>query len=1762
MPLFSEAIPPEFRLYLTEVLGWSEAVFEAAQKSWREARQELLAPLSGKWIGLNTKGQLTLVNYPDETVLETLRVTADTGRVGAREILYFDSNSGQPSGKYQLPTDTLPGILFSEQGTYLFAEALKDSPFLPEVVEFIDWSAQDLRRDHLDIFPVAAHRLAFVSLRETGEVLAISLATEDIVGRWKLRQIPSVKAFNFTVDAAGDTLYITDSTSAQLHMIALPDLTHRTYKSGLGILGSIAAAPTPGKLYITILQPEFNVIYFDMENTRAEYSLDIRGESWTATEQFPQDSFHELVGGNYIYLSRHNGHPLLHLIDGEEIQVKKRVSLSEPLPPAILARPTPNPYPQALAYDFETHLTTTQSLSPQQMAGYTEWLAQREADRLAAEAAARETELKKQQEEADKILKVPRKQPKVQANFRVHQPPKQDETLWRLVDKPASEMALPEGTAHAIVDLIIWAFYRMTLTNLRVHGKELKRIEKIAQEIKKELNTKQVVLAKIENILGKHRFETPIDRNSVFKVIAQRKQTGTFYRLEDLCPLCQTPFESQVCPECHFQLSLPEHDELAGKAYSAEAADFLFPGQLLIPLEASKGILCMNIWRQPVQHIQEKGHLLKSISDALLLPNHHFLVVDHDGGKLVELSPAGEIVWKARLALKKPTRATFYEHPEEGLRYIVLDQGNLRILELDASGRHHRRYPTTRTPDPLKLKHPTDIQQVPSGEWIIADPGAQRVLRIGTQGECLADISEGLIYPLAARENYAGHLEIIDTGQKAWLLLDKHNNEIGRFVFWPPPLVDEGEWEHQDPPHWVSRLHNGEWLLMGKTYFMQMAPEEGLVRWIAPLPSPDTEDSLLKVKFHTKSPAELQEEKVARHAEALGKIYGIDQAPEAKRQHLARYVKHLSFKQDQVVLAPATTGHVMYMILSGTLACLAPEPDKPVIFEVGEGEMAAVSSVMDTEKKTYKPGWIAREDTEVLMLERGDFKRAVMGFAGLFQLAKQIHNDHQRRIRQFQERKTEALQDHLRSRIAEGLIKDFALFKQADKAFFEALSDVLQANAYMPDHAIFHRNESSGPMYFIFEGTVGILRKGEVTPEITLGEGQFFGEMSALTQAPRSTTVVTLDYCKMFALQSWQAQRLFKGYPWFKEALEQEAEKRTQANALSVKRFSRAAGIDREDLPLIQVQPQNFFPEEPPRYMCSLHHDVIFGFNTQGEVLWHWGQTPEEQLFQPHQVKIIGEHALVVDTGNDRVLEISLKNRQIVRKWDKGLKQPVSADLTPEGFLLVANAESKELRVSDNFGRTLWDYKAPREIEAPCYVQITPQGTILFTDKALHGVYELQRNGDQIWSHGSYKNPGDSELQLNAPAFALRLEDGSTLIGDAGNQRLVRVLQDEEVIITPLPVLDSPLDFEHVEMLPQGDLILYSFSQDRILRLGGGGSGPAQKIIWQAVHQFPLRAKDKTPTLEIKAPHWILDLETLQAEDAQNESTELSERTNPAEVIDEAANAAMAEQLSEGHWANPEDQALFSDGTSPPIEPAAALDEEQSKALEDLEKALDITNESANFEGAKEDAQWQDLAFLEDKPVTQTQAKSETEPSSTPPWGDLSFLKETPDEDFDKTLVIQKSASEASEPVVNDTSEAANPWGDLAFLDEEANTAPEPEQKEPLAPPEASSEEEPLAPPEASSEEEPLAPPEASSEEASSEPPKKAIVAEAPPQLSPESNPWGDLAFLDEEANTAPEPEQKEPSAPPKEAIAAEENPQPSPASNPWEDLAFLDEAP
>ena len=87
--------------------------------------------------------------------------------------------------------------------------------------------------------------------------------------------------------------------------------------------------------------------------------------------------------------------------------------------------------------------------------------------------------------------------------------------------------------------------------------------------------------------------------------------------------------------------------------------------------------------------------------------------------------------------------------------------------------------------------------------------------------------------------------------------------------------------------------------------------------------------------------------------------------------------------------------------------------------------------------------------------------------------------------------------------------------------------------------------------FFISSGKVDVVIGRR---RVTLGPGDFFGEMGLLTGAPRSADVIAIDYCQLLTLDHDDFQRFIAKYPMLKEkigriASAREAENRAQANA-------------------------------------------------------------------------------------------------------------------------------------------------------------------------------------------------------------------------------------------------------------------------------------------------------------------------------------------------------------------------------------------------------------------------------------------------------------------------------------------------------------------------------------------------------------------------------------------------------------------------------------
>ncbi len=90
---------------------------------------------------------------------------------------------------------------------------------------------------------------------------------------------------------------------------------------------------------------------------------------------------------------------------------------------------------------------------------------------------------------------------------------------------------------------------------------------------------------------------------------------------------------------------------------------------------------------------------------------------------------------------------------------------------------------------------------------------------------------------------------------------------------------------------------------------------------------------------------------------------------------------------------------------------------------------------------------------------------------------------------------------------------------------------------------VIRKGEIGRELYLIAFGEVEVLDdSGHVTA--TLGEGDFFGEISLLTSAPRNATVRAKSYCDCFVLDKSEFTRVLRERPHFRQSLIEIAQAR------------------------------------------------------------------------------------------------------------------------------------------------------------------------------------------------------------------------------------------------------------------------------------------------------------------------------------------------------------------------------------------------------------------------------------------------------------------------------------------------------------------------------------------------------------------------------------------------------------------------------------------
>lgn len=162
-------------------------------------------------------------------------------------------------------------------------------------------------------------------------------------------------------------------------------------------------------------------------------------------------------------------------------------------------------------------------------------------------------------------------------------------------------------------------------------------------------------------------------------------------------------------------------------------------------------------------------------------------------------------------------------------------------------------------------------------------------------------------------------------------------------------------------------------------------------------------------------------------------------------------------------------------------------------------------------------------------------------------------------------------------------------------------------------------------------------------------------------------------------------------------------------------------------------------------------------------------------------------------------------------------------------FLIVFLNRSKDLDVVevDRRGRLLWYLPAGGfNLGVPKSLQLLPSGNILMADEFLHVCVELDRHGQVVWQFGEVGNPSDRLDRLSNPRSIRQLPDGTRLIADCRNHRVLSIRPDGTVSVRHLQ--GAICDPSHVVALPNGHLLICDTGNARVIEIGEDG-----QTVWQ-----------------------------------------------------------------------------------------------------------------------------------------------------------------------------------------------------------------------------------------------------------------------------------------------------------------------------------------
>ena len=840
------------------------------------------------------------------------------------------------------------GLVMADNGSYLYMPNGLKAPWLGYTQTCLHGQVHKglVQTSPYDLYLAPNQQLLGISNRGEGSIEVISTRNFESVVQAKIRKPGSSDTLNQAFDIKRQKLFVTDNQSVNLFEIDLKNGKTTVHKPGFGQLGNLVMAPDGEHIYLLTQKPSQELLYLKTTDLSITKKIRIKGELYKNKSNAPCDLLSLSPDGALLVLMTYQNSPepftpVITIIDALAAKTLRRYAIKDGSHPIQLLFQRPNPlgaYSKKTLQDMlvETGLVDKQILNqiltgpaqpiitshthpsnfqtpqefipPQPYAPLSppsaaptppQTVLQRSANTPSPPAAPQSPATQNQVP----IHRAPGTQP-----LRPEDLPAPEPTISQKLEAQVPEVAplnLGPESIHFIQELLAERFQQHYLLDLRDNNLAMERLKTEAERVREKLQSKNSIDVLLKKLLQGRSLDTTVYRRQLLLKQEEQAFIDNYGQvtLPLNCPMCQQNLmNSWECNVCGFEVENPQRAFLR-QVSSADATSGFIPGNFLLSDPEGLRLLELDTRKEIQWHLDPDQLSCEYPIDAVKLPNQNFLVADLQRHQIYEIGSRGKIFWSLkifdddRLRLKDPVRVTWYRPTgasDEDLRYLIVDQGNHRVIEVDQSSTLHREFGIQGEAgeDAQHLCGPTDVQLTPDRTWLICDAENGRVLEFNAQGQIEQEFTRseyGLVRPSFARRLWNGTTLIVDSEAFQILELNPRGIVTERISYYKTGMPMEMRLVN---PTQMVRLPNQDIVLVNRHKAIQILPLQKKLLWYSALDKiqirtekPEPPQPAL---FRQETPAESQPLKPERPKPIEPKIAIQTQAPPAVPQNQHR----------------------------------------------------------------------------------------------------------------------------------------------------------------------------------------------------------------------------------------------------------------------------------------------------------------------------------------------------------------------------------------------------------------------------------------------------------------------------------------------------------------------------------------------------------------------------------------------------------------------------------------------------------------------------------------------------------------------------------------------------------------------------------------------------------------------------------------------------------------------------------------------------------